>query len=71
MTLKEEWFAYVAFPQDCRCLAAVHVDEPDHRKDVAKFTADQIKRGHLVERISGSDFKVLPWRCPEHPEGRW
>lgn len=66
-----DWFCYVAFPPDCRCLAAVIVDEPQHRKFVAKFTAKQVRRGHVLERMRGDVFRVLPLRCDEHPEGRW
>jgi hypothetical protein len=66
-----DWFCYVAFPTDCRCVAAVCVDEPEHRKDVAKFTAEQVRHGHILERMRGDAFRALSFHCPEHPDGRW
>ena len=65
------WYAYVAFPPDCECIAAVHVDEPDHRKDVARFTSKRVREGFIIQRVRGDAFRKMPMRCPLHPEGRW
>ena len=51
----------------CDCIAAACVDEPEHRKDVAKAVATYIRRGYRVERIALAE--VGDWRCPAHPEG--
>lgn len=66
-----DWYVYVAFPPDCRCISAVRIDESDYRRDVAEWILGMVDTGHLVERMRGDAFRVLPFRCEQHPEGRW
>ena len=66
-----DWFCYVA-TAECGCVAGVHVDEPEHKKDTAKFTADMIRRGFVVARESGTAWRERQGLyCAAHPNGAW
>jgi len=55
---------YIGKWPDCGCVTAACVDEPNHKKDTAKFIADLIKDGRIVERVEARDWhKVKLGRC--------
>ena len=60
----------VAFAK-CRCLAAVTV--LDHGDDARAFrdAATWAKRGDDVQMMLVSEFRKLPFQCPDHPDGAW
>jgi hypothetical protein len=68
--------AYIA-RADCGCIVAATIDRPEYRKDVARDTADWIKRGYSIERTTVAEAKADPnfltWPCPydgDHAQGR-
>lgn len=67
-----ERMAYVALVRECRCLVAACVDEPSHQKDTAKFVAEQVRDGFMVERVGVEEARAMPgWKWPcEHMEAR-
>jgi hypothetical protein len=51
MTDIEKLPFYIGKWPDCGCISAVCVDDPKHAKDTAKFVADIIKSGRIVEHL--------------------
>jgi hypothetical protein len=61
--------AYVAYHADCGKVVACTIDNPEHKKEVAKDVADWIRRGDTVEHIPATDMPDAPgWcRCWQKP----
>ena len=56
---------YIGKWPDCGCVTAACVDDPEHKKDTAKFIADLIKDGRVVERIEAKSWETVELRrCP-------
>ena len=62
----EPFSIYIGKWPDCGCVTAACVDDPNHKKDTAKFISDLIKDGRIVERITDKEFteNVRLCRCP-------
>ena len=56
---------------DCGCLWGVYVLEHDHDADAYREAAAWAKKGARIDTMLVSEFKALPFRCPQHPTGRW
>ena len=52
--------------QPCGCLGMAVVDNPDHKRDVAKEVAKAVRRGETVERVPTEDIRTTMWECPTH-----
>jgi hypothetical protein len=50
---------YIGKWPDCGCVTAACVDDPNHKKDTAKFIANLIKDGRVVERISAENWHTV------------
>ena len=57
--MKNEHGIYIGKWPDCGCVTAACVDDPAHKKDTAKFIADLIKDGRVVERISPEHWHTV------------
>jgi len=57
--------SYVA-RKPCGCFAMAVVDNPDHKRDVAKEVAKAIRRGETVTRVPSEDVRTMDWECAEH-----
>ncbi|KKL78742.1 hypothetical protein LCGC14_2021750 [marine sediment metagenome] len=58
-------FSYVAF-QSCGCLAMAMVDNPEHKRDVAREMAKGIRQGYSFHRLTTQQVREMPWVCLEH-----
>ena len=56
--------AYIA-KKPCGCIVLAVVDNPDHRRDVAKEVAKAIREGYIIERVT-ADYVRENWRCYQH-----
>ena len=50
----------------CGCLGMAVVDDPEHKKDMAREVAKSLRRGEKVSRVSAQQVRDMPWVCPEH-----
>lgn len=50
----------------CGCLGILVIDNPEHRRDVAKEVAKAIRLGEAVERVATESVREMDWYCPEH-----
>lgn len=50
----------------CGCLSMAIVDNPDHKKDVAREIAKAIRLGETIERVTLESVRTMDWECPEH-----
>ena len=50
----------------CGCLCMAVLDNPDHKRDVAKEIAKAIRLGETVERVPTETVRTMDWKCPEH-----
>ncbi len=60
-----ESFSYVAL-KDCGCLAIAMVDNPEHKRDVAREMAKGIRQGYSFHRLTTQQVREMEWDCPEH-----
>lgn len=59
--------AYIAVRQNCDCVVAVMVDEPQYAKDNAKSLADLVRRGYRILNVTPDEFRSRPFGYPcEH-----
>lgn len=58
-------YSYVS-RQPCGCLGVAVVDNPEHRRDVAKEVAKAIRCGEIVERVATDSVRTMGWWCPKH-----
>lgn len=58
-------YSYIAL-KDCGCLAMAMVDNPEHKRDVAKEIAKGIRQGYSFSRLTTQQVREMPWTCPEH-----
>lgn len=63
-----ENMAYIA-KKECGCIVMACVDNPEHRRDVAKEVAKAIRQGYIIERV-GDAFVREHWECEEHKRER-
>lgn len=50
----------------CGCLGMAVVDNPEHKRDVAKEIAKAVRLGEIVERVPLEKVRRTMWRCPTH-----
>ena len=62
-----ESFTYFAL-KACGCLAMAMVDNPEHKRDVAKEMGKGIRQGYSFQRVPTQQVREMPWTCPEHKE---
>lgn len=55
--------------KSCGCLVAACLDDPQYKKDTAKFVSDCIKSGYAIERIASKDVALSWCKCAK-PEDR-
>ena len=61
---------YVATDQSgCGCITAVNVDRPEYAKATARDVAGYIRRGDTVDHVDIEAFRLMPFRCSQHPDG--
>lgn len=58
-------YSYIS-RQPCGCLTVAIVDNPEHRRDVAKEVAKAIRNGEVVERVTSESVRKIDWYCPKH-----
>ncbi len=47
-------------------MAMAMVDNPEHKRDVAREIAKGIRQGYSFQRISTQEVREMEWTCPEH-----
>ena len=52
----------------CGCLRAAAVNNPEHKKDVAKAVAGMIRDGLSVELVETQAVREMSWTCEDHRE---
>lgn len=52
----------------CGCLMMAIIDNPKHKKEVAKEVAKAIRLGETVTRVDTESVKTMDWKCAEHKE---
>ena len=52
--------------KDCGCVVAACVDNPERKREVAKFVGDLIRSGLRVERVTDEWVRENMKSCP-HP----
>ena len=57
--------AYIS-KKACGCLAMAIVDNPDHKREVAKEIGKAVRLGETVERVPAEDVRTMAWKCSEH-----
>ncbi len=60
-----ESMTYISL-KPCGCLATAIVDNPDHKREVAKVVAGAIRLGETVTRVETETVRTMDWKCPEH-----
>ena len=50
----------------CGCICMAMVDNPNHKKDIAREIAKAIKLGEIIERMPTETVRIMPWKCLEH-----
>ena len=60
-----EYESYIGV-KPCGCLGMAVVDDPEHKKDMARAVAKSLRRGEKVNRVSAQQVGDMPWVCPEH-----
>jgi hypothetical protein len=63
--MPEQSMSYIS-KKPCGCLAMAIVDNPEHKKDVAREIAKAIRAGETVERVTTESVRTMEWECPEH-----
>lgn len=58
-------YSYISI-QPCGCLGIAVVDNPEHKRDVAKEVAKAIRLGERVKRVTSDSVRKMDWRCPKH-----
>lgn len=58
-------YSYIS-RQPCGCLGMAVVDNPEHRRDVAKEVAKAIRCGEIVEGVTSDYVRKGNWYCPKH-----
>lgn len=60
--------AYVA-KKPCGCICSAVVDEPNHKRDVAKDVAEWIREGLTIEHVTVQHVRenFVGWQCPHEP----
>jgi hypothetical protein len=53
--------------KDCGCVVAACVDNPEHRRDTARFVADIIKDGLTVETMTVKEVRRCLTVCKHSP----
>lgn len=48
---------------ECGCVRGVAVDQPEHRKDVAKALSQWVRGGHAIERLPTETVRSMDWKC--------
>ena len=64
MTVKE-YKSYVS-KKSCGCVCMAIIDNPDHKKDVAKEIAKAVRLGETIERMPTETVRIMPWKCSKH-----
>lgn len=59
-----EFMNYIA-REKCGCITCACVDNPEHKRDVAKSIASWVRDGLTVERVSSDLIKGSFGRCPK------
>lgn len=57
--------AYIA-REKCGCITMATVDDPEHKREVAKQIAKAVRLGETVERVTCEYVRTTEWKCPEH-----
>lgn len=58
---------------DCGCIRMAVVDDPDHKRDVAREIAKAVKHGETVERVTCAYVRETKWTradCSAHSKGQ-
>lgn len=63
--MPEESMSYIS-RRPCGCLSMAVVDNPEHKRDVAKEVAKAIRLGETVERVTSESVRKMDWWCPKH-----
>lgn len=58
---REKTPAYIVLCPTCGQMIGAHVDDGQHKKDVAKFVGQHIKAGFTVERKTVADARCAEW----------
>ena len=69
MAMSSESMSYIA-KKPCGCLSMAIVDNPDHKKDVAKEISKAVRLGETVERVTTETVRTMDWKCPEHKHNK-
>lgn len=59
----KEYESYIG-RKSCGCIVLAIVDDPDHKKDIAKEIAKAIKGGLTIERVTCQYVRENMKRCP-------
>ena len=57
--------SYVA-RKPCGCVSMAIVDNPDHKREVAREVAKAVRLGETVDRLPVEDVRTMPWKCSQH-----
>ena len=63
--MESEPMSYIS-RKECGCLTLAIVDEPAHRREVAKEVAKAIRMGETVERVTCEQVRKMDWKCKSH-----
>lgn len=61
--------AYAGRVPGCGCLVAATIDNPERKKDVAKFVQEMIRDGLEVSRVDTEEVRLTMQTCV-HGEGQ-
>lgn len=56
--------------KSCGCLAMAVVDNPEHKRDVAREVGKAVRLGETVERVTSESVRIMEWVCPQHKRER-
>lgn len=60
----EQVMAYIA-REKCGCVTGATIDNPQHRKEVAKDVAAWVRDGRIVERVDSGYVRAEFGQCPK------
>lgn len=63
-----ELMAYIGREADCGCVTCVTIDNPDHKREVAKDVAQWVRWGMTVERVAADEARQMFTSCPHREQ---
>ena len=60
--------SYIA-QKECGCLVMAVVNNPDHRREVAREVSRAIREGLQVSIVPSEQVRTMAWECETHKKG--